>query len=172
MTTPKKKQPHIKGITSPIKRSADRLIAALESYSGVTGDTKQAWAMEMVRLPTFPYLNMNTLASALILIHYSEEGNNPIPPETFKELVDQLIDQTADPKVQQRERENILRYIFHIQLFRSRSLENLPIGIPTNVFEPSIKQGIEIPEETEGETGEPEEPEEQYRPYEVFEEEE
>lgn len=171
MATPRKKVPQIKGITSPTKRSADRLIAALEVYSDISSDQRQSWAMEMIRLPTFPYLNMETLSSALVLIYYSQAGNDPIPVDTFNELIDQVIDTMKDPKVQQRERENVLRYIFHIQLFRNRVSKKRMMGIPTNVFKIGMNQAVDL-SITEFQEEPPEEIEEGLNPYEVFEVEE
>ena len=137
------KKPITREVLSPINLSSNRLSKALERFPQIGTNQRDIWVSEMSTMPSFPYMNMNTLSSALILIYASEQDN--VLPEYFQYLIDSVVIPEDNPDIRQREKESVLRYIFTIQNFRTSIKDRRITGIPTNVSEPAIETESEEP---------------------------
>ena len=78
---------------TPSDMASLRLLDALLVYPEISEELRYQWRDEMLGMPQLRTMNMDTLASALVLIHLTR-GN--ITPQTFQNNIDQVM-LTFDP---------------------------------------------------------------------------
>lgn len=116
---------------TPSDMASLRLLDALLVYPEITEELRFQWRDEMLGMPQLRTMNMETLASALVLIYLTRGDVNP---QSFQNNIDQVMS-TFDPgnptgnisleerdilieNVLQKQRESILRYIRAVILYR------------------------------------------------------
>ncbi len=103
---------------TPSQVAVTRLSRVLENYPEISVDIRISLRDEMLAMPNIRFMNMETLAVAIVMI---QRGGGDVNPTFFRENIDSFIVRLGEapeggPReiYRKRQKENVLRYIFAI----------------------------------------------------------